>query len=242
MTSTSMLTSRQRALVPERRDRRGVGDDGDAEGVVVEIEDGEADAVDGDRALLDAVAHELASACGRGGRGPARTTSPTASTWPCTTWPPSRSSTRTGRSRLTGSSDAEVAQVGARRTSRSLTSATHQPSPCSTRVRQAPFTAIESPIAGVVEHDVVRTSVRRSGPIAIDAAELLHDPGEHQCITIPPVTLIDWPVHDAASSDANHRTTPATSATVWRRPSGDPAVHAATCSGVRVSAPISVRT
>ncbi len=93
----------------------------------------------------------------------------------------------------------------------------------------------------IFEHDV--SGQREAVRVDRDhAAELLDDPGEHQCITIPPVTLIDWPVHEAASSDANHRTTPATSATLWRRPSGDPAVHASTCSGVRVSAPISVKT
>ena len=43
----------------ERGDGRGVGDHRDPERVVDEVEGGEADAVDGDRALLDEVAHEV---------------------------------------------------------------------------------------------------------------------------------------------------------------------------------------
>ena len=134
---------------------------------------------------------------------------------------PRRSSTRTGRSRLTGS-PAGGAEVGAASVS-SLTSATHQPSPCSTTVRQQPFTAMESP-GRILEHHVAgqREPVGSPPP----AAELLDDAGEHQCITIPPVTLMAWPVQEAASSEASQRTTPATSATLWRRPSGDPAIHA----------------
>src|SRR6478672_9426358 len=46
------------ALRPERGDRRSVRDDGDAERLVVEVEDREADAVHGDRTLLNAIAHQ----------------------------------------------------------------------------------------------------------------------------------------------------------------------------------------
>ena len=48
-----------RALVPERGDLGGVGDDGDGEAVVVDGGHGEAHAVDGDRALLHHVAEEV---------------------------------------------------------------------------------------------------------------------------------------------------------------------------------------
>src|SRR5688572_19925161 len=49
-----------RALVPEGGDLRRVRDDRDGEVVVARLDDGEADAVDGDRALLHHVAEELA--------------------------------------------------------------------------------------------------------------------------------------------------------------------------------------
>ena len=51
---------------------------------------------------------------------------------------------RTGRSRLTGSPGARAPRL-VRAAVSSLTSATHQPSPCSTSVRHVPFTAMESP-------------------------------------------------------------------------------------------------
>ena len=79
----------------------------------------EADAVDGDRALLDDVAHDrLRARRTRRAREPSawgvRTRMvPTASTWPCTRCPPSRSCRRTGRSRLTGSPGLERAEAGA---------------------------------------------------------------------------------------------------------------------------------
>ena len=78
------------ALVAEGRDLRGVRDDGDGEAVVAAVDDGQADAVDGDRALLDDVAQQAGR---RGTRrsGAASTISPTPSTWPCTRWPPRRS-------------------------------------------------------------------------------------------------------------------------------------------------------
>src|SRR5581483_6756753 len=77
--------------------------------------------------------------------GAAARISPTASTWPCTMWPPRRSPTRTGRSRLTGSPGRRSPRLDRSRVS-STASAAHQPSPCSTTVRHTPFTAIDAPI------------------------------------------------------------------------------------------------
>ena len=97
-------------------------------------------------------------------------------------WPPSRSSTRTGRSRLTGRRPR--ARRGAVRSSVSVTaSAAHQPSPSSTTVRQQPLTAIESPMRGVGEHG--RRVDHDPGAVGDgrdrrDRPELLHDAGEHQ--------------------------------------------------------------
>ena len=65
------------------------------------LDHGEADAVDGDRALLDDVAEQAADRCAPAGRGRRSTISPTPSTWPWTRWPPRRSLSRTGRSRFT---------------------------------------------------------------------------------------------------------------------------------------------
>src|SRR4051794_10783496 len=47
------------AFVAERRDVRGVWDECDGEAVVEDVDDGEAHAVDGDRALLDDVAEQV---------------------------------------------------------------------------------------------------------------------------------------------------------------------------------------
>src|SRR5579859_2417129 len=77
--------------------------------------------------------------------GAGSTISPTASTWPWTRWPPSRSDRRTGRSRLTASPGSSSPRL-VRRSVSSTASAAHQPAPTSTTVRQQPLTAIESPI------------------------------------------------------------------------------------------------
>ena len=80
-----------RALAAEGGDLGGVRDDGDGEAVVGGVDDGEADAVDGDRALLHDVAEQSAgmrdAQVGRRRRRSRRR----ASTWPCTRWPPRRS-------------------------------------------------------------------------------------------------------------------------------------------------------
>ena len=70
------------------------------------VGDGEADAVERDRALVDDVAQQLGreldpDAAGEAVLGRPRATSPTPSTWPWTMWPPSRSSARIASSRLT---------------------------------------------------------------------------------------------------------------------------------------------
>ena len=62
-TSTSRLTGVPGAAAPERRALERLGDQRDGEGVAVDVDDGERDAVDGDRALLDDVAEQV------GGRG-----------------------------------------------------------------------------------------------------------------------------------------------------------------------------
>ena len=63
-----------------------------------------------------------------------------------------------------------------------------------------------------------------------------------QCITIPPVTFIAWPVQYEASSEARNSAMLATSDGSASRPSGDFDDHSATISSVRVAAPISVST
>jgi hypothetical protein len=95
-----------RALAAERRQPERRRDEAHLEPVVAERADGQGDAVDGDRALLDDVAAEAAGSDVRTtvqcSSGVTDSTSPVPSTWPCTTWPPRRSCTRTARSRLTG--------------------------------------------------------------------------------------------------------------------------------------------
>src|SRR5689334_1198128 len=71
-------------------------------------------------------------------------TVPVPSTWPCTKWPPSRSSARSGSSRLTGLPASRGPSEERRRVS-AITSARKAPSAMVTAVRQTPLTAIESP-------------------------------------------------------------------------------------------------
>ena len=85
--------------------------------VVAGLDDGEGDAVDGDRALVDEVAAPARRAA-RSRRAPSarwacgRRTVPTPSTWPWTMWPPSRLSAVTARSRLTRSPGRDAAEGG----------------------------------------------------------------------------------------------------------------------------------
>jgi hypothetical protein len=67
-TSTSMFTWSPGCGVFQRRDRGGVRDDGHRERVGGGRHDGEADAVDRDRALLHHVAHEVRRGCAPAGR------------------------------------------------------------------------------------------------------------------------------------------------------------------------------
>src|SRR5919204_1365230 len=71
-------------------------------------------------------------------------TVPVPSTWPCTKWPPRRSSGRSGNSRFTGSPSPSGPSEERRRVS-AITSARKAPSATVTAVRQTPLTAIESP-------------------------------------------------------------------------------------------------
>ena len=59
MTSTSRLTGSPGCLKPRVVRRERLGDQADGEAVVARLDDGEADAVDGDRALVDDVAGEV---------------------------------------------------------------------------------------------------------------------------------------------------------------------------------------
>ena len=116
---------------------------------VVDRRDGQRDAVDGDRALV----HDVARQVGRQRdahdlpvlrRRAARSIRPVPSTWPWTRWPPSRPSSRIGRSRLTGSPARRAPRQLRSRVSR-ITSAVNVSPSASTTVRQTPLTAIESP-------------------------------------------------------------------------------------------------
>src|SRR5680860_1890765 len=73
-------------------------------------------------------------------------TAPTPSTWPCTTWPPSRPPARTGSSRLT-SLPAASGPSEERRSVSAITSAAKESARTPRAVRQTPFTATESPSA-----------------------------------------------------------------------------------------------
>ncbi len=112
---------------------------------------------------------------------------PVPSTWPCTRCPPSRPSSRIGRSRLTGSPAASAPRQLRSRVSR-ITSAVNPVAVASTTVRHTPLTAIESPCAASVDdgraahgqaHAVAQVGQRD------DLAELLDDAGEHQASPVP---------------------------------------------------------
>ena len=126
-TSTSRLTGSPTCLRPSVVSSSVVGirltvnDSSSSDG------DGQRDAVDGDRALVHDVAGQLGRAARRG-RPPsaptarARAIVPVPSTWPCTRCPPSRPSSRIGRSRLTGTPAASAPRQLRSRVSR-ITSA-----------------------------------------------------------------------------------------------------------------------
>ena len=117
--STSMFTVSPPAARPRVVRGERLGDQRDGEAVVAQRADGQADAVDRDRALLDQVAHELAGrrrsrARARCRRRVTAATVAVPSTWPCTMWPPSRSPARSASSRLTGEPALQRSQRGAR--------------------------------------------------------------------------------------------------------------------------------
>src|SRR5689334_17567910 len=92
---------------------------------------------------------------------------PSPSTWPCTTWPPSRSVARSGSSRLTGAPSATSASEE-RRSVSCITSAVKRPPAIAVAVRQTPLTATLSPseISGA---SAVSTASRTPSAVASTA-------------------------------------------------------------------------
>src|SRR5919202_2516465 len=80
-------------------------------------------------------------------------TEPSPSTWPWTTWPPRRSSTRSGSSRFTRA-PGRTSRSDERRSVSCITSAPKPPPPGPTAVRQTPLTATESPSRSSSANDV----------------------------------------------------------------------------------------
>ena len=117
-TSTSRLTGLPGLGVAERRALERLGDQRDGERVVVERARRSAT-----RRRPRSSPSRRRSAAASGGAAIVTTrakpssrvsrTAPTPSTWPCTTWPPSRSVARSGSSRLTGAPAPSSRQRGA---------------------------------------------------------------------------------------------------------------------------------
>ena len=142
ITSTSRFT-RSPGRRAERGDLGRVRDDGHGEPVVGHVDHGEADAVDGDRALLDDVAGVGGVRIGRSGRG----LDDLADAVDVALHEVAAEAVRQadGRSRLTGRPGRRSPRV-VRASVSSTTSADHAVGgPRSTTVRQQPLTAIESP-------------------------------------------------------------------------------------------------
>ena len=102
----------------ERRALERLGNQRHREARVVDLGHGQRHAVHGDRALLDHVAQQLRAGPRSAPRARGRpratdSTVPVPSTWPCTTWPPSRSPARSGSSRFTSSPPRERRERGA---------------------------------------------------------------------------------------------------------------------------------
>ena len=135
----------------ERRALERLRDQRDVEALVVDPRDGQRDAVDGDRALLDDVAQQRRGAgldrhdAREAVLAHARRPSPTPSTWPCTMWPPRRSAARSGSSRFTARAGARSPPSGERRSVSCMTSAPKRSPSTAVAVRQTPLTATESP-------------------------------------------------------------------------------------------------
>ena len=174
-TSTSRLTASPGFAAPSVVAASVCGTSATAKPAVVEGGDGERDAVDRDRPLLDAVAEHIGRRVDPDGLRETLRNRPTPSTWPWTMWPPSGSPARSAGSTLTRSSAVSAPSVVRLSVSATTSNASWPPS-CSTTVRQTPSTATESPTsarrlrslddqAGAVEGD--------------DASELANDAGEH---------------------------------------------------------------
>ena len=131
-------------------------------GLVLDLVDGQRDAVQRQRALGRDIAaievgRRLEARRSLVALGPARRTSATPSTWPETIWPPS-SSPSLERPFEVDRRPAPVAQRGRARVS-AETSTANQSSPLSTTVRQTPEQAIEAPrldalrVVGGLDHE-----------------------------------------------------------------------------------------
>ena len=175
-----------RRELAEVRPLQGLGDQRDLDPILAQLGDREADAVEGDRALVDRVAQQLgreadAEAAGEAVLLDRRATSPTPSTWPWTMWPPSRSEACIASSRLT--------RAPASRPPSAVTSSVwfiasvSKPSAsAAVAVRQTPLTATESPRAiSAAEARWRCAGGRRRAPRStrLDRADVLDQPGEH---------------------------------------------------------------
>src|SRR5829696_9499789 len=94
-------------------------------------------------------------------------TVPSPSTWPWTTWPPSRSCARSGSSRLT-SAPSPTSASEERRSVSCMTSALKRPPSIAVAVRQTPLTATESPSESSGAR-AVRTARRTPSAVASTA-------------------------------------------------------------------------
>src|SRR5580765_3335874 len=92
-------------------------------------------------------------------------TRPTASTWPCTTWPPSGSPTRSAGSRLIASPGWSAPRP-VRASVSGTTSKARLPALLSTTVRQTPATETESPTAELAAVSVPLTTSREPSKAA----------------------------------------------------------------------------
>ena len=186
MTSTSRFTVSPGCLMPSVVRARVSGISETVKLSSVTVDDGQRDAVDGDRPLVDEVApHPVGQArprrppsarwgCGTG-------SSPVPSTWPWTMWPPSRFSAVTARSRLT--------RVPGRNAPREVLSSVSR---ITSAVKTSPSWLDDREAAAVDRDRVAVARVRDDERPAhaqaygvalvldgLDGAELLDDPGEH---------------------------------------------------------------
>ena len=164
-TSTSRLTSSPGRELAKRRRLERVRDQRDLEAVSSTASDGQRDAVDRDRSLLDAVAEQLVGAARSDTREPSPSslderTRPTPSTWPCTMVAAERISRPERRLDVDAS---PATSCRARRANVSGTASKRgDPRRSLTTVRQTPSIATESPISsGAVAGASIRGGCRR---------------------------------------------------------------------------------